>query len=120
MLIQHVKENFGHRQISSDITNKEIGTHKVLENEQFTIWQIRLAPGEELPAHLHDKPYFWTVLTDGSAHAYYDDGSALAIEYQVGDTRYFPDLNSENKFVHCLINTGDTPLMFVTVEFATQ
>ncbi|RPH21605.1 cupin domain-containing protein [Buttiauxella warmboldiae] len=98
-------------------TNKNIGTHKLLENNEFTIWQIHLEPGEELPPHLHDKPYFWTVLTDGYARALYDDGSVIEVEYKKGDTKYFPDLTSKKKFIHSLINQGQSPLVFVTVEF---
>lgn len=120
MLVQKISHSHENVSAFSVCTNKAIGTHKLLENNQFTVWQIHLEPGEELPPHLHDKPYFWTVLTDGNARALYDDGSVIEIEYKKGETKYFPDLTYENKFVHCLINKGDSALIFVTVEFNTS
>lgn len=45
--------------------NDRIGTDLVLETETMRIWHLRIGPGETLAAHRHDRPYFWTVLTNG-------------------------------------------------------
>lgn len=97
-----------------------IGTDLVLAENGLQIWHIRLAPGETLPAHRHDRPYFWTVLTDGKARSRYGNGEVLDVVYQAGDTRYFPDLSLKAAFVHDLTNTGDAELVFVTAVLGGQ
>ena len=105
------------QEIRAGRANKQIGTHLVKETPSMSIWHVRLAPGERLEPHYHDRPYFWTVLTDGTGRSQFDDGRDIAITYKAGDTGYFPDLSKENTFAHDLINSGDTELLFVTVEF---
>ncbi len=97
-------------------TNDKIGTSLEYEDEHMRIWHLRLEPGQRLPYHRHDRPYFWSVVTDGKGRSRFGDGTVLDITYRRGDTKYF-DLNPDNMFVHDLQNTGDEVLMFVTVEF---
>ncbi|MCZ4282932.1 cupin domain-containing protein [Kiloniella laminariae] len=99
-------------------TNDRIGTELVLETAEMKVWHLRLEPGERLPAHRHDRPYFWSVLTDGMGRSCFGDGREVDIIYQAGETRHFADLTSENGFVHDLTNTGKSTLVFVTVEFS--
>ncbi|WP_020592113.1 cupin domain-containing protein [Kiloniella laminariae] len=99
------------------LLNDRIGTELVLDTAEMRVWHLRLQPGERLPAHRHDRPYFWTVLTDGTGHSRFGDGSEVEIVYRAGDTRYYDDLSPENGFVHDLENTGKYPLVFVTVEY---
>lgn len=100
--------------------NDRIGTDLVAETDGMRIWHLRLAPGASLPAHRHDRPYFWTVLTDGKARSRYGDGRVVDLTYRKGQTQHFPDLTAETGFVHDLTNTGTTELVFVTVEFQHQ
>lgn len=104
------------KEIADGRVNAEIGTDVVLETDQMRVWHLRLAPGQTLPPHRHDRPYFWTVLTDGNGLSHFDDGRAVPITYRAGDTRHFPDLTPSNGFVHDLTNTGDAELVFVTAE----
>lgn len=97
--------------------NDKIGTSLELENERMRVWHLRLAPGQRLPFHRHDRPYFWSVLTDGKGRSQFNDGRVELIDYKRGDTKYF-DLSPENMFIHDLQNIGDEELLFVTVEFA--
>lgn len=106
-----------HEEIDAARGNDRIGTELVAETGGMRIWHLRLAPGETLPAHHHGRPYFWTVLTDGTAQSRYDNGQVVDITYSAGDTRNFPVLNARDGFVHDLTNTGVTELVFVTVEF---
>lgn len=100
--------------------NDRIGTDLVAETDGMRIWHLRLAPGASLPAHRHDRPYFWTVLTDGTARSRYGDGRVVDVTYRKGQTQHFPYLTAEAGFVHDLTNTGTTELLFVTVEFQRQ
>lgn len=100
--------------------NDRIGTVLVSETPTTRVWHMRLAPGERLPAHRHDRPYFWTILTDGIGRSRYGNGTVVDVTYRAGDTRHFPDLTPEKGFVHDLTNTGHTDLVFVTVEYNTN
>lgn len=97
--------------------NDRIGTELVAETGGMRIWHLRLGPGETLAAHHHDRPYLWTVLTDGHAISRHGDGRVQTVVYSAGDTRHFPDLGPGDDFVHDLTNTGDQDLVFVTLEF---
>ena len=97
--------------------SRRIGTALVLETETMLVWHLRLAPGERLGFHRHDRPYFWSIVTDGRARSRYDDGRVADRTYAAGDTSHFPDLAPETAFVHDIENIGDSELVFVTVEF---
>jgi beta-alanine degradation protein BauB len=97
--------------------NDRIGTELAAETGGMRIWHLRLAPGETLAAHYHDRPYFWTVLGDGRARSRYDDGRVVDVIYRAGETRHFPHLSAAQGFAHDLTNTGSADLVFVTVEF---
>jgi quercetin dioxygenase-like cupin family protein len=105
--------------IAAGRANDRIGTSLELQNDRLRVWHLRLAPGQRLPFHRHDRPYFWTVLTDGKGRSRFDDGRVVDIVYRKGETKYF-DLNPQNMFIHDLQNTGTEELLFVTVEFAPQ
>ena len=106
--------------IAAGRENADIGTELVLDTDAMRIWHLRLAPGETIPAHRHDRPYVWTIVTNGQGVSQFDDGCVVPITYKAGDTGNFPDLSPDNYFVHDLTNTGDTDLIFVTVEFNTR
>ena len=97
--------------------NDRIGTELHLETDSMRIWHLRLEPGQRIPFHRHDRPYFWSVTTDGKGRSHFDDGRIIDIDYKKGESKYFKDLSGENMFVHDLTNIGDSELVFVTVEF---
>lgn len=95
----------------------QVGERIVHEDDKMIIWTIHLQPGKALDFHRHDKPYFWTVLTEGSAISYFDDGRVSETFYKADDTKNYPDLSKDNYFSHNLINSGKTELIFTTCEF---
>jgi quercetin dioxygenase-like cupin family protein len=101
-------------------TNSRIGTQRVKAALGFSVWHIRLQPGETLPAHRHDRPYLWTVLSDGKARSRRDDGTVAEVRYRAGDTCHHPNLSPETGFVHDLTNIGSAELVFVTIEFTQE
>ncbi len=105
------------REIAQARANDRIGTDLVLDTGVMRIWHLRLALDQTLPTHRHDRPYFWTVLTDGEGQSRFSDGRIADIAYRAGDTKHFDHLSSQSSFVHDLTNTGDSELVFVTVEF---
>lgn len=105
------------KELKNARSNDVIGETLVFENDKVKVWTIHLKPGHRLPFHCHDKTYFWTALSEGKSISYFDDGSVKESSYQVGDTKYFNNLSKDHFFIHDLTNTGDTTLIFSTVEF---
>ncbi len=100
--------------------NTQVGEKIVFENSEFRVWSIHLPAGQSLPFHKHANRYFWTAMNVGKSRSYYNDGSIEDTEYELGDTKYFKDLNENNYFIHNLKNIGDTMLIYTTVEFLKQ
>ncbi len=96
-------------------TNHDVGTKLVFENERVGVWEIRLQPGERGAFHIHDKPYFWTVVDAGIGRQRTDDGTYVVRRYEVGDTS-FGDHSGGNHMIHDFENYGDTEIRFMTVE----
>ena len=97
--------------------NDRIGTDLVHQGDGLRVWHLRLAPGQTLAAHRHDRPYLWTVLTDGRAQSRRGDGRVIDVTYHAGQTQNFADLSPRTGFIHDLTNTGENELVFVTIEF---
>lgn len=108
------------REIAAGRLNDQIGTRLVAETDEMRIWHLRIPPGQTLPPHRHDRPYWWTVMGPGTARSRFDDGRVVDVTYTDGQTQHFPHLTLDNCFVHDLTNTGETELVFVTVEFTKQ
>ncbi|MDY7396083.1 hypothetical protein UMM65_12605 [Aureibaculum sp. 2210JD6-5] len=103
--------------LKASTSNTQVGQKLVYENNEFRVWSIHLPAGQSLPFHKHANRYFWTAMSTGKSRSYYNDGSIVETEYEIGDTKYFGDLNKENFFIHSLENIGDTMLIYTTVEF---
>ena len=96
-------------------TNHQVGTKLIYENDRVGVWEVRLQPGERAAFHIHDKPYFWTVVDSGIGRQRSDDGTYMVRRYEVGDTS-FGDHSSEHSMIHDIENYGDSELRFITVE----
>ncbi len=97
-----------------------MGEHLVFENDSIKVWAILLPAGKSLPFHKHNKKYVWTALSEGKSVSYYNDGSVYETIYTINDTKNFDDLSDTNYFIHNLINTGTTTLVFSTMEFKNK
>jgi quercetin dioxygenase-like cupin family protein len=95
--------------------NLQVGQRLLSETDRLKVWEIRLAPGERVPAHRHVLDYFWTAVTAGRSVQHVDDGTTREVSYEAGETRHFR-FPGESYLLHDLQNTGDEPLIFVTVE----
>ncbi len=97
--------------------NTIVGEQLVLENDFLKTWTIHLQPNKSLPFHKHNKKYLWLAFTEGKSISYKNDGSVKETIYAIGDTGYYDTLDEENYFIHNLINTGTSTLIFSTTEF---
>ena len=96
--------------------NPCVGNALVSETDRVRVWTIRLKPGERFGFHRHVLDYFWSALNAGRARAHLEDGSTVEHTYTAGETRHETHARGHSK-VHDLENTGDTELVFTTVEF---
>lgn len=95
-------------------TNRQLGTSLWFENDRVRVFEVRLQPGERGPFHVHDQPYFWTVVEPGRGLQRFADGTYVVRDYRLGETKYL-DHSPDTPLVHDLENVGDTTLRFVTV-----
>jgi len=95
--------------------NHMIGTSLWFENDRVRVFELRLEPGERGPFHVHDAPYFWTVVESGRGLQRFADGTSVTRDYAVGETRYLVQ-SPEDALVHDLENVGSSRLRFITVE----
>jgi hypothetical protein len=93
-----------------------VGQRLLSESNRVRVWEIRLKPGERFGFHRHVLDYFWSALNAGRARAHLEDGSTVEHTYTAGETRHETHAGGHFK-VHDLENTGDTELIFTTVEF---
>ncbi|MDX6312571.1 MAG: beta-alanine degradation protein BauB [Streptomyces sp.] len=96
--------------------NGHVGQTLLSETDRVRVWEIRLAPGERVPAHRHVLDYFWTAVTGGRSRQHTADGTTREVEYHPGDTRHFT-FRPGQFLLHDLENAGPTTLIFTTVEF---
>lgn len=99
-----------------DGRNGCVGTKLVSETERVRVWEIRLQPGERIGFHRHVLDYFWTAITPGRALSHMEGGRTVERDYGAGETQHESYGPGQYK-VHDLQNTGDSELIFTTVEF---
>lgn len=95
--------------------NRDIGTRLWFENDRVRVWEVRLQPGERGPFHIHDRPYFWTVVDGGLGKQRTDDGVWKLRRYEVGDTS-FVNNSPGDSMIHDFENAGDSEIRFITVD----
>ncbi len=95
--------------------NREIGTSLWFENDHVRVFEVRLAPGQRGPFHVHDATYFWTVVEQGRGLQRFVDGTFVVRDYALGETKYLVH-SPDDPLVHDLENVGPSTLRFVTVE----
>lgn len=103
-------------EFEANLGRGRVGTDLVSETERVRIWALRLQPGERIGFHTHVLDYFWTAITGGRARSQYADGRVAEVSYAPGDTQHHAYGPGEF-MIHDLTNTGDTDLVFTTVEF---
>jgi hypothetical protein len=93
-----------------------VGSVLVSETDRVRVWHLHLPVGKRCRFHRHVLDYFWTAHNAGKARGYYNDGRIVEVTHYRGETRHFTFGKGEY-FVHAVENTGDTDLLFTTVEF---
>lgn len=104
-----------HDEFRENAYNGHVGGLLLRETDRVRVWEIRLAPGERLPAHRHVLDYLWTALTDGHSRQHTHDGTTREVAYLRGETREYTFGPGEH-LLHDLENVGRSELAFITVE----
>jgi hypothetical protein len=102
-------------EFQANTRNYQVGGRLLSETDRLKVWEIRLKPGERLPAHKHVLDYFWTVMTSGDSEQHTDDGTTRRVSYEAGMTRHYT-FGPGQYLMHDLNNVGTSDLIFLTVE----
>ena len=103
-------------ELRANAMNGCVGHKLVSETDRVRVWSIRLLPKQRIGFHRHVLDYFWTAVTDGQARSHKGDGTVYNAVYHAGDTQHMA-FGAGEFMVHDLENTGETELVFTTVEF---
>ena len=93
-----------------------VGSVLVSETDRVRVWHLTIPAGTRCGFHRHVLNYFWTAHTGGRARNFAEDGRVTETTYRAGDTAHL-DFAEGQSMAHSLENTGDTDLVFTTVEF---
>lgn len=103
-------------ELKANRTNGHVGSKLASETHALRVWHLTIPPHSRFGFHAHVLDYFWTTLADGHGRSHYADGTVKDVTYKAGDTKHLTFAKGEG-MQHDLENTGDSDLVFVTVEF---
>lgn len=103
-------------ELAANRDNGHVGSMLASETDTLRVWHLTIPPGSRLGFHTHVLNYFWTALVAGQGRSHYWDGTVKDVTYKAGDTKHLTFAKGE-WMQHDLENTGDTDIVFVTVEF---
>jgi quercetin dioxygenase-like cupin family protein len=105
-----------HAELARQSMNGRVGQDLLSETDAVRVWRIELRPGERVGFHRHVLNYFWVAINAGRSRSHDGSGATRETSYLAGDVRHFT-FGAGESMVHDLENTGDTTLIFTTVEF---
>ena len=85
----------------------EVGTKVMFENERVRVWDLTLAPGEQLAKHVHRNDYFFIVESGGLIRFADPDDESNYRDVQFQDDQVtFRAVGAEGKVDNRLTNIG--------------
>lgn len=94
----------------------QVGTRLMFENERMRVWDLALAPGETLQAHVHRHDFCFIVLQGGELrHVHpHDPGQNQDVRYETDQVVF---LEAGDGLVHHpLLNVGSTQYRNLVIE----
>jgi hypothetical protein len=82
----------------------QVGTKLMFENDRVRVWDLDLAPGESLPAHIHHNDYLILVVS-GSTLRFAEPGGERDVQFR-DDQVSFRAVGPAGKVDHHLTNIG--------------
>jgi predicted metal-dependent enzyme (double-stranded beta helix superfamily) len=62
----------------------------IIDNEQFSVWDVTWAPGEANPMHPHGRDFVSVFLDGGSIQITSADGTSRSVTHEPGDVVFEP------------------------------
>jgi hypothetical protein len=88
---------------------EQVGTSLMFENERVRVWDLALAPGEQLEKHIHRTDYFFIVEAGGLIRFADPDNPADYRDVQFADDQVtFVAVGADGKVDNRLTNIGTT------------
>lgn len=88
-----------------------VGTRPLIENDLFTVWEIRLQPNEQLAMHHHELPYLVAHTSSGNIRVTEHDGTEIERDVTAGEVDWHPVGE-----IHELVNLSEHLYSNVVVE----
>ncbi len=106
----------------------EVGTNKLLENDDIVLWEFLLSPGEETPLHTHERRFVSYVVVGSTLQVRNAGGNQIAeVDVPSGDVIDFrldgDELTASNiqglhiPASHSARNAGSSNYHEIFVEF---
>ena len=92
----------------------EVGTKLLYEDDRVRVWDLRLAPGEQMDLHRHTNDYLTVAIGGGTVQGFLADGTPKPSETIPDGQVRFRNIDGED--VHGLTNIGDAPWRNIVVE----
>jgi quercetin dioxygenase-like cupin family protein len=86
--------------------------HVVLQNQYVRVFNVELAPRDQIQMHRHDHDYVFVTVGDSEIENDVAGKPPATLKLQDGDTRFLP-----GGFSHVVKDLANTPFRNVTVEF---
>lgn len=87
---------------------EQVGTRLMYENERVRVWDLALAPGEQLERHIHRLPYFFVVESGGLIRFSNPDDEREYEDVQFEDDQVtFVEVSEDGKVDNRLTNIGE-------------
>lgn len=100
--------------------SENIGTKLLFENERVRVWELAVAPGETLEAHLHHNDYVYLVPNAGVLRFSDPDNPANDHDHQfVENEVQFVKVSSEGRVDNHITNVGEVFHRNYIVELLT-
>lgn len=97
-----------------NVITDAVGTRLLFENDRVRVWDLRLAPGEQIPVHRHETDYLYVVIGDGELQTVFADGTADSPRAMHDGEVRFREVPGEA--VHAAKNVGSGPWRNIVVE----
>ncbi len=95
----------------------QVGTRVMFENERVRVWDLSLAPGEQLGKHIHRLDYFFIVVSGGLLRTEdaKNPGTFRDVQFEDDQVTFIP-VSGDGKVDNCHTNVGAKPHRNFVIE----
>jgi predicted metal-dependent enzyme (double-stranded beta helix superfamily) len=97
--------------------SENVGTRLLFENDCVRVWDLALAPGESVTAHIHRLDYLLLIVNGGSLRHIDPDNPEGNREVRFEDDQVFFNQANGGTVHNELVNIGTEPYRNFVIEF---